>query len=399
MSGGLKLPFKLLGIPVRLDYSFLLILPLFAYLIGSQLPAFVNQLQLLGLDLPSQDLQSGATPWVLGAIAALGLFTSVVIHELGHALVARLYDVKTIEIRLWFLGGVAQFQELPTRRGAEAVIAIAGPLTSALLAALLWLALPLTETAAGARVVVAYLAITNVALALFNLLPAIPLDGGRVVRSLFAIFLPYLRATNVAVGLSAGIAIAMGVYGFLNGQLFLVIMAFFIYNAGRAEAQAALLKDALEGLTAADLMTPDPVTVEPDLPLVQFARLGEFRRHVGYPVVDPDGRLLGMALLHDATGAGEGRVDPTTATPVVPVKAGADATVSSITRPADSVVPRLPAIDAIHRLSLGEIGRLVVVGEHGEVLGLISKTDVVRLLSSKAERARSGSAGGPGGWP
>jgi len=387
LRGGIKLPFKLLGIPVTLDNSFLLILPLFAFLIGSQLPAFVNQLRLVGLDVPSASLARGATPWVLGAISALGLFSSVVVHELGHALVARLYGVRTNEIRLWFLGGVAQFQEMPTRRGAEALVALAGPVTSGLLAVALWLALPLASASAGATVVVAYLAITNIGLALFNLLPALPLDGGRVLRSLLAIFLPYLRATTIAVALSSGIAIVGGIYGVLSGQLFLVIMAFFVYNAGRAEAQAAYLKDALEGVRARDLMTPDPVTVDPGMPLSQFARLGEFRRHVGYPVVDPDGKLLGFARL----GAGltfEGAQQHDDTAP-----AREASTVLDILQPAETVPPWETAMETIRRLSEGELGRIMVTDEGGRLLGIISKTDVVRLLSAQAAQKEP-----LGGW-
>lgn len=411
LRGGIKLPFKLLGIPVKLDHSFLLILPLFAFLIGSQLPAFVSQLRLIGIAVPPADLTGGVTPWLLGAIAALGLFASVVVHELGHALVARLYGVQTNEIRLWFLGGVAQFQELPTRRGAEALVALAGPVTSGLLALLLWLALPLVRASSGATVVVAYLAITNVGLALFNLLPALPLDGGRVLRSVLAIFMPYLRATNVAVALSAGIAIVGGIYGVVSGQLFLVIMAFFVYNAGRAEAQAAYLKDAMEGVRARDLMTPEPLTVEPDMPLSQFARLGEFRRHTGYPVVDADGRLLGFARLDAGRGpstSAEGREDGEFGARGEGVQGGEggggeggdggadgarqalgdDATVYDVLQPAEAVGPQESAMETIRRLSESELGRLVVVDDGGRLLGIISKTDVVKLLSAQAaERA------------
>ncbi|MFA5552112.1 MAG: site-2 protease family protein, partial [Trueperaceae bacterium] len=104
---GLRLPFKLLGVPVLLDHSFLLILPLFAYLIGSQLGAYAQILSSMGVHIDPSGLDQGVTRWVLGALAAIGLFTSVLIHELGHAVAARLYGVKTLEIRLWFLGGVA----------------------------------------------------------------------------------------------------------------------------------------------------------------------------------------------------------------------------------------------------------------------------------------------------
>lgn len=385
LRGGIKLPFKLLGIPVKLDNSFLLILPLFAFLIGSQIPAFVAQLRFLGIDVPPASLAGGATPWLLGTVAAVGLFASVVVHELGHAMVARLYGVQTNEIRLWFLGGVAQFQEMPTRRGAEALVAIAGPITSGLLALLLWFSLPLAASSPGGTVIVAYLAITNVGLGLFNLLPALPLDGGRVLRSLLALFLPYLRATNVAVALSAGIAIVMGIYGVVAGQLFLVIMAFFVYNAGRSEAQAAYLKDALEGVRASDLMTPDPMTVEPEMPFSQFKRLGEFSRHAGYPVVDREGTLLGFALLRGGLDNLPGADQPS------PEPLGDDATVYDVTRPADKVAPDETAMEAIRLLSESDAGRLLVVDAADRLLGVISKTDVVKQLSARAaERPGAG---------
>jgi Zn-dependent protease len=128
----LRLPFRLLGIPVSLDLSFLVVLPLLAFLIGSQLPVY---LRLLQISAPPDWLQ-GPMPYVLGLLAALGLFLSVLVHELGHALTARAYGVQTREITLWLLGGVAQLEQIPRARGAEAVIAIAGPIVSLLLSGL-----------------------------------------------------------------------------------------------------------------------------------------------------------------------------------------------------------------------------------------------------------------------
>ena len=129
----ISLPFKLLGIPLKLDISFLFVLPLFAWLIGSRIPAYID---LLGLEIDPVNFQDGLTPYFLGFIAALGLFISVVIHELGHAVTAKAFKVKTKDITLWFLGGVAQLEEMPRKRGVEAVIAIVGPITSLLLAGL-----------------------------------------------------------------------------------------------------------------------------------------------------------------------------------------------------------------------------------------------------------------------
>jgi Zn-dependent protease len=374
---GIRLPFRLLGIPVTLDPSFLLVLPLFAYLIGSQVPGLVTVLTQFGVIDPAasgaqlsaarDSLAQGSTPWVLGLAAALGLFTSVVIHELGHAVVGRLYGVQTSEIRLWFLGGVAQFSEMPKQRGAEALVALAGPVTSAALGLVSWLLVPIAAFSLGAQVVMAYVAVTNVALAVFNLLPALPLDGGRVLRSLLALAFGRLRATTIAVTISAALAVLMGVYGFFTGQFFLVIMAFFVYNAGRAEASAAYLDDAVGSLSVADLMTREPLTVQSDMPLAQFARLGQYRRHAGYPVVD-DGALLGYAFL--PTGATE-----------------EGGTVVDVMQPAETASPTEPALGALQRIASSATGRLIVVDATGEVVGIVSKSDLIRVLGAVKRKA------------
>jgi Zn-dependent protease len=370
----LRLPFKLLGIPVSLDTSFLLVLPLFAYLIGSQIPGYVALFQRVGVTIDGAALQHGATPYVLGLVGALGLFLSVLVHELGHAVVARIYGVEVREITLWFLGGVAQFTAMPRQRGAEAVVAIVGPITSSVLALLAGLSWRLAAGHDGALFVLTYLSVTNAGLALFNLLPALPLDGGRVLRSLLALALPHLRATRVAGVISTAIAVLLGIYGFFSLNLFLVVIAFFVYNAGRAETQAAIVNDAFEGFRVRDLMTPDPVTVGPDMPLAQFAQLMFFRRHTGYPVVDDAGRLLGFARLQDAREGDEG---------------GA---VADVMVRAETIAPDAEAKEALQRIGEGEIGRLAVVDGNGMLLGVLSKTDLIRRL-----REHGDPGAGPGG--
>lgn len=372
---GIRLPFRLLGIPVTLDPSFLLVLPLFAYLIGSQVPSLVTLLTQFGvIDGASGDkaaarqaLQEGVTPWLLGLAGALGLFTSVVIHELGHAAVAKLYGVQTAEIRLWFLGGVAQFKAMPTQRGAEALVALAGPVTSLVLGLLAWLLVPVVGFSMGTQVVIAYLAVTNVALAVFNLLPALPLDGGRILRSLLALAVPRLRATTIAVSISAALAVGLGLYGFFTGQFFLVIMAFFVYNAGRAEARAAQLDDVVGSLSVADLMTREPLSVQSDMPLNQFARLGEYRRHAGYPVVD-DGNLVGYAFLTQGQAVDDGR------------------TVADVMMAAETASPTEPALEALQRIASSITGRLMVVDAAGALIGIVSKTDLIRVLGAPGQR-------------
>ncbi len=362
----LLLPFKLFGVPVRLDLSFLLVLPLFAYLIGSQLPAYVAQLEDLGIPLDPSAF-TGAWVYVLGLFGALGLFTSVLIHEVGHALTGRVYGIATKEIRLWFLGGVAQFQEMPRQRGAEALVAVAGPVTSALLALLLWGLMQLLPSASPARVITSYLAVTNVALALFNLLPALPLDGGRILRSVLALFMSRLRATNLAVAVSGLIAILLGVFALLNGQLYLALVAFFIYNAGRMESGATLVSEAMHGRTVAELMTREPLFVHADMPLAQFERMADFRHFDAYPVVDGGGRLLGMALISDARSAAAG-----------------DDTVTNIVREAASVRFDESVLTAIGRITDEDLARLMVVDATGRLVGVLSKTDLLRHIRSFA---------------
>lgn len=378
MSGrGIRLPFNLLGVPVLLDYSFLLILPLFAYLIGSQLGVYAQVLASAGVDIDPSGLTTGNTRWLLGGIGALGLFLSVLVHELGHAVVARLYGVKTLEIRLWFLGGVARLEAMPRGRGAEAVVAVAGPITSLIIGILLWLALPLAVGNPGFAIVVSYLAVTNVALAIFNMLPALPLDGGRILRGLLELFMPHLRATSVAATVSAAVAILLGLYGFFSMNLLLVVLAFFVYNAGRAEAQAAVITDALEGKSVADIMTPEPMTMDLGMPLEQFVRMANYRQHPGYPVVDGSGELRGYARIVDAQEL-LAEEDVGSEAP-----GGAEftgRTIADILRPAETISVTESALAALTRIAEGELGRLVVLDQVGAMVGVVGKRDVIRLL-------------------
>lgn len=398
-TGGIRLPFKLLGIPVRLDYSFLLILPLFAYLIGNQIPAFATLFKTaLGIEVDVTALTHGLTPWLVGLAGAVGLFTSVLVHELGHAVVARAYGVEVREIRLWFLGGVAQFDEMPKQRGAEAVVAIVGPIVSFIIGYGLLFAAPTLAASSAAFMVAAYLGVTNVALAVFNLLPAIPLDGGRVLRSLLALAMPPERATLVSTTISGVMALLLGLYGFFTLQLWLVVLAFFIYNAGRLEQQATLIQEAFKGKTVADLMTKDPLTVSPEMRLTHFLQLIHYRPHTGYPVVDSTGKLLGFARL----AAAKRRPEPGHPGQPGPFLGGAlgapepelpevdpDATVSEIVEPAETISGQVSALEALKRIAEGRLGRLVVVDESGRVVGLLSKTDLLRELTGVQDAGRT----------
>ncbi|MCX7783282.1 MAG: site-2 protease family protein [Meiothermus sp.] len=360
-SRPIRLPFRLLGIPVSLDLSFLIVLPLFAFLIGSQLPVY---LRLLQISAPPELLQ-GPTPYLLGLLAALGLFLSVLIHELGHALTARVYGVQTREITLWLLGGVAQLEQIPRARGAEAVIAIAGPIVSVLLSGLFSLLRGLVPAAAEGQFLLGYLSFINLSLALFNLLPALPLDGGRILRSLLALYQPYLVATRTAVATSKVLAFGLGLLGLLVGNLFMLLIAFFVFMAASAEAEQAMLSRTLEGLRVRDLMTRQISSVAPGLSVAELLEKMLLERHVGYPVVE-EGRLLGLISLEDLQGA-----SPQTR-------------VLERMHPPLQVNETTEALEALQRMAQEGFSRLLITDAEGNLVGILSKTDLLRALQLRA---------------
>src|SRR5258706_5897675 len=194
---GLRLPFRLAGIPLYLDISFLLILPLMVWLTARNLGVLIHESH-LGLDMDPA-IFTGLMPLVLGLVSVIGLFASIVLHEVGRPLRARRYGVKVRRITLWFLGGVAEFEEMPRQRGAEAIVGIAGPIVSFILAAIFWsLTAIVPRSVPAVWIVVWYLGMVNLMLALFNLLPALPLDGGCSLRSLPALLMPPRTAAMVA---------------------------------------------------------------------------------------------------------------------------------------------------------------------------------------------------------
>lgn len=362
-----RLPFRILDIPVEIHVSFLFVLPLFAFIIGSNVEALVER---LGMDVDPSHLQGGGLRFLLGLVAAVGLFASVLIHELGHSMVGRALGMRIRVITLWLLGGMAQFEKMPRRRGHEAVMAIAGPITSYVLAGIFGGVLAFTPASLPAMVfVVTYLLWMNVILATFNLLPALPLDGGRVFRSLLALRWSYLRATQVAVSASKAIAFALAIFGiFLPGGLWLLLIAFFLYIAVVGEAQLATAAEALEGIDVRDLMTKDVKTVTPETRLSELMRRMMEEKHLAYPVVGDSGDLVGLVTLASVQGRTkeETREDP--------------AVRELMLTDFGKVRPGTSALRAFEQIIRSDAGRLLVVDNDRRLQGIISKTDLVRAV-------------------
>jgi Zn-dependent protease/CBS domain-containing protein len=361
---GWRLPVRPFGVPIELDPSFALILPLFTLLIAREVGAFATLFADVGVRVDPAVLAQGVTPWLLGLSAGIGLFASVLVHELGHALVARRFEVKTLRITLWFLGGMAQLEDVPRQRGAEAAVAIAGPITSALIAIGLGLLLQTGIPSGPIAFIAAYLTVTNTALALFNLLPALPLDGGRILRSLLSLLMGDRQATRVVGGIGQLIAISMGVYGFLTFQVFLMAIAFFIYVAGRAEIDASHARAAFAGRVVREAMTADPVAIEYDWTVAQARRLRSFRPHTAYPVLDGEGRPLGWLRSRDLDDADD------------------EALVGQRLHLLETVLADAALESAVRRLAQSESRRLLVVERDGRAVGILASADLVRYLQS-----------------
>lgn len=289
--------FEIFGFKLKVDPSWLLIAALIVWSLStSYFP----------------DVLPGATRTLytaLGIVAMLGMFASLILHELSHSLVARSYGLKVGGITLFIFGGVAELEEEPHDPKSEFMIAIAGPLMSLFLAALFYGATTLT----GAEVsligaVLGYLALINLVLAVFNLIPAFPLDGGRILRAvIWGVTQDLLRATRI----SSRIGSAFGLFLMLTGALAVfsgagiggfwqILIGFFILNASNGSYQGLLVKLALRGKTAGSLMSERVHTVDPGVSIASLVDDVMLRHGVSFvPVLSGD-RLLGYV---DTTGA------------------------------------------------------------------------------------------------
>lgn len=362
-------------IPIRLHWSFLLVLPLFAYLMGQTY-------------FGTEGVAS-TSDLFWGGVLAVALFTSVVLHELGHSYAARRYGVPIESITLLPIGGVAQMERMPDEPLQELWVALAGPLVSFGLAVPFLAAhygglAPTSPVELGELVfLVGYL---NGFLGAFNLLiPAFPMDGGRVLRAGLATRMGQRKATEIAGSIGRVLAIGMGILGVLNlggGGWLLLLIAFFIYLGASAEVQQVRATVTLGEVTVGEAMTRDVRTIPPDATVEDVYVAMRETRHLAFPVVDDGGRVLGVVSLSDLGD--------------VPREEQWDTRVSDIMEPDPTrATPGERVRDLLPKLSGNGEGRLVVVTDGGEFKGVVSRTDVVRLIRILDAEG----VGGPTSWP
>lgn len=356
------------GIEIRIDPSWLLIFGLIAWsLAAGYFPRVV----------PGQD---AVAYWAAGALAALLFFASVLLHELSHSLVARGFGMEVPSITLFLFGGVSQLRGEPKQPGHEFWIAAVGPLASFAVAALFWGIGRAFEPAGMAGAVVGYLAWINVALGVFNLLPGLPLDGGRILRAAVWRWTgSRSRASRVASVAGKGLAlglIALGALqiasGALIGGVWLVLIGFFARSLADASHRGTLLQEILEETHVEDAMVRDVVAVPPDLPVASM--LEDYvvsRGHRAFPVREGE-RVLGVVSLDSVRR--------------IPAERRAEALVSECMEPV-AELPRAetgtPLVDALERMGGHPSERLLVFDAAGRLAGLLTQAAVARFLESR----------------
>ena len=365
---------RIWDIPIRINVSLLVFLPVLAWLLGSggQIAFYAGFIEgLTGVAFDLAALRAGWTPWVIGILAAVGLFASVTVHELGHSWVALRYGISIESITLWILGGMAALSRIPREWNREFWIAIAGPVTSVLTAGVCYAALLAVPPGLPVvRFVLGWLAVTNVILAAFNLLPAFPMDGGRILRALLARNRPYASATRIAGRIGVIFALLFAVVGALRFDVIMLLLALFIYGAATTESRTVLVDELLEGFTVGDVMTRDPASIAGDATVAEFADRMLRERRTAYLVTDGVGEVVGVATLEDLKG-------------VSPEARGTER-VGAIARE----VPRIDATaDAFEAMAAagGRAGPLALVEVDGVVAGLLTEADYAHALSMRRE--------------
>ena len=372
MFGNRVTLFKLLGFEVRLDSSWIVLAVLITWSLAKGIfPAYYK-------DMPA------ANYWAMGVAGALGLFLSIIFHELSHSLVARRFGIPMKGITLFIFGGVAEMSEEPPSARAEFFTAIIGPVSSLVIAAAFYGLLQAGESTGWPMAingVLFYLAWVNVILALFNLLPAFPLDGGRVFRSALWLWKKDLHwATMVSsrVGSAFGVLfIAWGLWEIIQGNfiggLWQAMIGLFLRGAARSSYQQVVARHALSGLKVSRFMTPNPVSIPPEITLQAFVEEYLYRTHHQiYPVVR-GGELVGCLTVRSLKD--------------VPRGEWFRRTVGELATGCDEATVIGADTDAMAALSvMNEMGnsRLLVI-ENGRLVGIVTLKDLMEVLALRME--------------
>jgi Zn-dependent protease/CBS domain-containing protein len=369
--------FKLFGFEVRVDLSWVVLAVLITWTLARGLfPGDITGL-------------STGTYWIMGAFGAIGIFFSIVAHEFSHSVIARRFGLSIRRITLFIFGGVAQMEEEPPSPRAEFFMAVAGPLASIGLGFFFWLIL-LVGRYQGWPVAVSgvfrYLRTINFILAGFNLLPAFPLDGGRILRAgLWKWKKDIRRATSIASRIGGGFGIALIALGFLSiirgafvGGMWWILIGFFLRGASRMSYQRLLMTETLKGEPVSRFMNTDVVTVPPQATIQELVEDYVYRHHHKLFPVAADGNLEGCITTRQIKE--------------IPREEWSRHTVRELAGRCDAgntVASSDDATAALAKMHRGSQSRLMVVDD-GKLVGIISLKDLLRFLSLKLDLEEGG---------
>lgn len=372
MRGGALRIGTIRGIPVKAHWSFLLVLPLLATLFAEN---FVAAAELAGVT------PTGVTwaPWLWGLFVAVGLFASVLLHELAHSLYALRVGLRVRGITLLMVGGISEIVDPPRQPGQEAMMALVGPLTSLVLGAVLGGAGLLLGDRAPSDLVFALLLLgqLNLVLGVFNLVPAFPMDGGRILRAALTPALGPLRATRAAATVGKTFAVAFAVTGLVTGGFLLVLVAFFVWMGANAEGAQVALRETLGDQPVRDVVGPPVPGVHPVATLDEAVALMRASRRLSLPVLDGD-EVRGVLALEAIQG--------------VPPERWSTTLVRDVAKRVAPLAPSDDAWSALSRMSEEQVAEIPVV-ENGVYVGLLSQADIlrgVRLRELEGGGARRG---------
>ena len=360
---------NILGIPIRVHFSWLIVFGLITWLLSSRYFPQVTP------DLPF------VSYWISGALAALLLFGSVAFHELAHSYVAQRYQLTIESITLFIFGGVARIKAEAATPWDEFLIAVVGPIASLVVAALAWLgSLVIGQGSGPMGAVFFYVASANAILAVFNLIPGFPLDGGRVLRAIiWGVTNSMERATHVSsvvgqlVGFGfIGIGVLQAFTGNIISGLWIIFIGWFINSGAETSRRQAEAQTVFRGVRVCDLMTTDPPTANPNISVSDFVQEYAVRRGVrALPVVVGD-RLYGIVSITDASKVPTGEWETT---PIASILTRDDlATV----RPTDD------ANTALARMAERDVNQVLVM-DGDRLVGLLSRASILQYMRLRSQ--------------
>lgn len=359
---------KIIGIPVRIHFSWFVIFGLITWALATQ---YFPQ---VAPELPQ------TTNWLRGALAALLLFLSVIIHELSHSFVAKRYRIPITSITLFIFGGVAQMKKEPSSPKAELNMALAGPFSSFALGLIFFIFYKLAGNYQGLKAIAYYLFQLNIILGTFNLIPGFPMDGGRVLRALlWEKSGDYLYATKKASKSGQIIALFFIFLGFISlftgylGSVWFLLIGWFLYTAAQSSYQQATTRDILAGVKVKNVMANEVITVNSDISLSElvdnyFLRYG----YGGFPVVEGE-KLIGIISLKEIKGVPKNKWFNTSTKEVL------QALDNSLAVSEDDDISMI-----LEKMIQEDKGRFLVIN-NGRLVGIITRSGIARYLQIKGE--------------